>query len=325
MLEMHFYFIPGAQMHRDIPTPVWLPYSSHNFNRTHSIVKESTRSKNMADSNPKLAATKHIFQLWQSQARRKMEKKKCHALANRIHQVSTYNEYWQRWSQHLEKKRRLKSMRKQAKAIHQLTTLKQSLQTWKEKCQQVRDCRWKSAQVKRLHQRKLLQFTFLVWRNYSKNFHFEASKTTRLKRIRRNLVYRKTMAGWKSVLAGTREQQALESKALDLRRVEIFNAWFREFNLNKYKKRRINEFMQMSHFNLCSASFERWKNYLNIQFQENVKIRKLSALYRRMKLRRFFLVWRMWARDKQSKRQTLDEKQREVNAIFVRHLFEVNV
>lgn len=275
--------------------------------------------------NEKHARMKLIFQLWQSQVRSKMEEKTCHALSDKIHRLSTYNEYWQLWQQSLKARRRLKSMRKRAKAIYLFTTLRKSFQTWSEQYQEVRNCRWKNEQVKILHQSKLMEFSFSTWRYYSKDFHLEASKTSLLRRIRRNLVYWKTIMVWKSIVVLRREREVLENKALNLRRVEIFNAWHREFNQNKYKKRRMSEFMQGKHFNLCKTSFERWKNYLIIQSLENVKIRNLSLLNRKIVLRRYYHAWCGWAKNKESKRQILGEKQREVNIIFVRHLFEVNV
>lgn len=277
----------------------------------------------MAESNVKYADMKHIFLSWKSQTKQKIEKKKCHALAHKIYQLSTYNESWQRWNQHLEMRKIMKHMKLQAKTIHLLSIFQENFHTWRKQCEHVRTCRVKSKQLRVLYQRKLLTSCFVGWKNYSGDYQKTTTRMIQLNRMSRNIWCRKVMTRWKSVVKQKSKQGALVIKALEFRIIEIFNAWYREFNLNKYKNRRMNELMQIRNLNLCKACFEQWKKYLIIQFQENVKIKKLSMVYRRIQLRRDFLNWRQWERDKHSERQALVQKQREVNKIFVKHLFEV--
>ncbi|KAL1462294.1 hypothetical protein WDU94_014140 [Cyamophila willieti] len=276
----------------------------------------------MAESNVNYIM-KNTFLIWKTQTKKKIEKKKCHALANKIYHLTVYNETWQRWCQHIEQRKNLRRMKHQAKTIHVFVMLKYSWQHWRIELEHVKTCRDKSKQVEALWEKKTVMTCLTIWRNYANEYHRNKTRIDKLNSLKRNLCYRQILVKWQSVLTESRNQQTLIGKALELRKKEILNAWQRELNLSKYKERRMNDLMRIRYSNLSRTCFEQWKIYLRIRFEENLKMEKLSSLYRRMNVGRYFLVWIQWKREEQERRQEQDRKQREVREIQVKQIFEV--
>lgn len=271
----------------------------------------------------KYAGIRYIFLLWKLQTQQKIEKKKSHAVADKVHQQLTYNETWQIWNQHKEQKKKLKLMKRQAKGIYVFSTLKQNLEAWRRQCDHVRLCRVKSKQLQVLRQKKQVTFYFGVWKSITNDYHKRTNRITKLKKLRKNISCRKILLRWKSVLDESIRQKGLILKTLAMKRKITLNVWYREFNLTRYKYRKINKLVEKRNSNLSGACFERWKTYLIIHFQNELKIRHLSVHLKKVSLRHYFILWRHWEQAKHLERQARARKEEEVNKIFVSKLFEV--